>query len=137
MHAEELAKKLATHFSALDEKPVGFQATAPLELAVADAERRDWGVFVVPFEESEEPLDRGDMCREELVVKVVVNGPTKQITRAKGIELSKFLRDSLRETEFDGFRWAGNETELLYDADAFKSSGQFLSVFRATYFTFN
>lgn len=136
MTSEDLAKLLAAHFTELDDKPIEFAARVTDDVSVADAERSDWAVFLVPFEESEEPFDRGDACREELVVSVVINGPAKQVGRAKGSELAKFLRNSLRETEFGGFDWAGNETALLYDADAFKTTGQFLSVFRATYYTF-
>jgi len=136
MTAEDLAKLLAAHFNGLDDKPIACSVRVTDDISVADGERSDWAVFLVPFEESEEPLDRGDACREELVVSVVINGPAKQVGRARGSEFAKFLRDSLRETEFSNFHWAGNETALLYDADAFKVSGQFLSVFRATYFSF-
>lgn len=137
MTSDDLADLLVTHLNGLADKPITYQAVKPEEVAEADKERSDWGVFIVPYSEAEEAFDRGDTCREELVCSVVINGPVRgSVTREKGCELSRFLRFSLRETELGGYRWQENETVSLYDSDALKTKGQFLSLFRATYYDF-
>lgn len=137
MTSEELCEHLATHFNGLANKPLEYRATKEDDIAVACAERSDWQVFLVPNSENEEPpLDGAGMCREELIPSVVVNGPCKSVTRGKGIELQKFLRDSLKATEFEDYVWDGNEVNTLWDVEAFKKAKQFLSLFRPTYFTF-
>lgn len=137
MNADELAELVATYVDALASPPIVFNATVPATAASVEAETADWKVFVLPYGESEEALDRGDMCREELTCSVVINGPVNGVTtKQNGLELSKFLRTSLRETEFSGFRWESNEVATVYDFDALKTKSQFLSLFRATYFQF-
>jgi hypothetical protein len=138
MTSDELADDLVAHFNALDDKPIEFQAVNPPEEIDCEAERDDWRVFVWPFAEREQSLDRGDMCREELDVDVFVHGPTKtQIGKDKGMELVRFLRESLRETTFGGFRWDKNETVSgVFDAGVLRLKKQFLSTFRATFYNF-
>jgi hypothetical protein len=73
-----------------------------------------------------------------LTVRVVVSGPISEtITRAIALKFVKQLRRSLREVEFETdnerFRWISNEVDSLYDIDALKTQGQFLSTFLATY----
>lgn len=137
MTADDLADLLVIHFNGLAAPPIAFQAVKPVEVAEAEKERSDWAVFVVPFGESEEPFDRADACREEYICSVIINGPVKaSLTRAKGSEFCKFLRDGLRETTLGGLRWDGNETVSLWDVDALKTKSQFLSLFRATYYQF-
>jgi hypothetical protein len=137
MTSEELCSELATHFNDLADKPIEYLASVPAETPTTVKETTDWQVLVVPFSESEESFDAGDTCREERVVSVIVTGPIRgTTTRDKGSELCKFLRDNLRETSFDGFRWAGNDTVSLYDTDALKTLNQFASLFQATFYSF-
>jgi hypothetical protein len=42
----------------------------------------------------------------------------------------------LNLTDFDGYRWQGNETISLYDPIAIRERDHFLSVFRPEYFNF-
>lgn len=135
MTAEDLADQLAAFLSALDDPPIAFAAENPTEPASVEAERGEFHVFVVAYAENEEPVDQyGETVREELVVSVLVNGPLLLINRHTAIAFVKFLRESLRGTEFDRYRWSGTETVTLYDFDAQKTKNQFLSLFRATYF---
>ena len=136
MTSDELADHLAEHLGTIEEPIIEFQAVKPETVAEAQAERSDYGVFVIPYAESETPLDRGDMCNEERVVSVVVNGPLKTVPRATALKFCEQLRNSLRESEFDGYRWAGNETVSIFDSAVLKEKNQFLSLFRATYFNF-
>lgn len=136
MTSADLADALVTHFNALASKPIAFRAEAPDDPAEAVKEQSDWRIFVVPKEESETPIDRGDTCREEFRPSIIINGPIRSsLTRTKGLEVVKFLRDSLRETEFSGLDWDGNDIESLYDPEAEKKN-QFLSLFRPTYYQF-
>jgi hypothetical protein len=137
MTSDLRADYLVTEFNAIADPAIAFTATNPPEVVDVESERADWAVFVQPFAESEEPQDRGDMSREELQVNVIVHGPlSATLTRAVALTFMKSLRDALRETEFEGYRWDGNETVSLFDFDALKTKKQFLSLFRATYFHF-
>jgi len=67
----------------------------------------------------------------------------KTITRKRGLQVSKWIRQSLKQTEFvlEGddepeFAWDSNEVETLWDTTAAKERNQFLSLFNATYYTF-
>jgi len=135
MTSDQLADSLVLHFNAISDPLIAFQAIKP-EVAEADKECSDFAVFVIPFGESEAAFDRGDTSREERVVSVVVNGPIGQVTKSIALAFCESLRRSLRETEFDGLRWSGNETVSVYDFDALNTKSQFLHLFRATYFTF-
>ena len=135
MTSDELADYLVDHFNDLSDPIVAFQAIKPETVAEAQKERADYGVYVLPYEESETPLDRGDTCNEQRVVSVVVNGPLKTVTRSTAMQFCEQLRRALRETTFNGYRWSGNETVSIFDANALKEKDQFLSLFRATYFT--
>ena len=132
MTTEELAELMAECFNELEDSPRPYQAVSSDDISEAHAERNDLQVFVIPYGESEEAFDRGDACREELTCSVVVNGP---VTREEGVELSRFLRYGLRETELGGYRWQDNETVSLWDSEALRK-GQFLGLFRATYFDY-
>lgn len=138
MNADELCDLLVEHFNELADQPITYNAEHPAEAATADKERGDWKVFVLPYEESEEPITLGrETCREEYVASVVVNGPIDATTtKALGIELQKFLRESLKGTELGGCLWAGNEVPSLYDGEALKTKNQFLSLFRPTFYDF-
>ncbi len=136
MTSNDLADYIVAHLNLLDDPLIEFQAINPETVAEASVEVHNFQVFVMPFEESEESIDRADTCREERVVSIVVNGPIGQVTKAIALQFAEQLRLSLRETEFEGYRWQGNETVSIYDADALKSKNQFLHLFRATYFTF-
>jgi hypothetical protein len=136
MTSNDLADYIVVHLNLLVDPIIAFQATNPETIAEASKEVADFQVFVMPFEESEESIDRADTCREERVVSVVVNGPIGQVTKAIALQFAEELRYSLRETEFEGYRWQGNETVSVLDADALKTKGQFLHLFRATYYTF-
>lgn len=136
MTSNDLADYLVAHLNLLDDPLIEFQAVNPETVAEASAEVHNFQVFVMPFEESEESIDRADTCREERIVSVVVNGPIGQVTKSLALQFAEQLRLSLRETEFEGYRWQGNETVSIYDADALKTKNQFLHLFRATYFTF-
>jgi hypothetical protein len=136
MTADELADHLVEHFNAIEEPLVAFEAANPAEITEAEKERSDFGVYVIPNSESETAFDRGDTCDERRVVSVIVNGPVRgNVTKAVAMKFSEQLRLSLRETQFDGHRWAGNETTTLIDYGALKTKAQFLSRFDATYYT--
>ena len=134
MTADEIADELVTHFNAISDPLIAFQAIVPDDVEDIEKERTDFVVFVVPTGESEEPFDRGDTCNEERVISVVVSGPIKTVTKRLAMQFGEQLRRSLRETEFQGYRWSGNETTTLIDYNALKTKGQFLSRFDATYF---
>lgn len=137
MTIDELADLVVAHLNALESKPIVYQAIKPEDTAEADAERESWGVFVVPFEKSLEPFDRGGTCREEIRLSIVVNGPVKgAANRAKGEELADFLGDSFRDTDLEDYSWDGNEIVLPYDTEALKTKKQFLHVFRPKFFRF-
>lgn len=136
MTSNDLADYIVAHLNLLDDPIIEFQAVNPETVAEASKEIADFQVFVMPFEETEEAIDRADTCREERVVSVVVNGPIGQVTKSIALQFAEQLRLSLRETEFEGYRWQGNETVSVLDAEALKSKNQFLHLFRATYFTF-
>ena len=134
---EELADRLVGHLYDLTAKQISYLAVKPADVATVQTETAAWTLFLFPYAEREEPFDRGDACRFEYDLNVVINGPIAgQLTRAKGLELVRFLKDALHELELDGFRWEGTETVSLYDADAQKTKKQFLHLFRPTFFNF-
>lgn len=136
--SDDLADALVEHFNELEEVPIEFEAQKPEEEIVLDPKVQEWKVYVWPAGESEEAIDRGDMCREELQVEVYIHGPIgEQFTKKKAIEFVKFLRKSLRETQFENFRWDSNElVDGVFDTGVLKLKKHFLTVFRATYFNF-
>lgn len=143
MTSEDLAELLAAYVGQLADKPINFSVKAVSTIAEATAEKSDWTLFFVPFDESEEAIDGADHCREDLKVRGVLNGPLKQITRKRGLEASKWIRQSLKQTGFqlEGddepvFDWDTNEVETLWDTAAAKERNQFLSLFNATYYAF-
>lgn len=137
MTADDLADLVVVELNAIANPPIKFTAVKPDDFGTIDKETSSFTVFVIPFSESEEAFDRGDACREELVVSVVVNGPVKApLTRAEASEFVRLLRSTLRETILDEVRWSSNETVSLYDFEAMKTKKQFLSLFQATYYRF-
>lgn len=146
--SDQLADLLVPHFSELDmeelgdelelELPIEFDVENPDHEILINVEATDWTVQIWPFGESETSIDRGDACREELLVDVYVHGPLNEvITRQHGVDLVRALRYSLRGTEFEGFRWEKNETvNGVFDAGLLKSATLFVSMFRATFFNF-
>ena len=137
MTSDALADLVVATLNALVSPPLNFQAINPPEMATADAERSNFAVFAIPFSETESSFDRGNTCREDRVVSVVVNGPLDMnVTRAKALEFVEFLRLGLRGTELGGYLWADNETVSIFDTEALKTKNQFLSLFRASYYRF-
>lgn len=135
MTSDELADLVVEHFNALAGPVIEFQAVNPPEIGEADKERSDFGVFVIPNSETETAFDRGDTCDERRVLSVIVNGPIRgNMTRRLAMQFGEQLRRSLRETEFEGYRWARNETTTLVDYAALKSKNHFLSRFDTEYF---
>lgn len=137
MTSDELCDLLVTHFNGLTDSPIEFQAEHPETVAESYAEIDNWRVFILPFEELEEPIDLGnETCREEITPSVVINGPIDdQTTKNDGLALQKFLRESLKGVELSGLLWAGNEVPTVCDTEALKKR-QFLSVFRPTFYEF-
>jgi hypothetical protein len=134
---EDTAAIVAEYFNQLADKPLEYEAAVPGEIGSANAKADTWKLFCIPFAEREEAIDRGDMCREEHVVRMIINGPIEgNTTRNTGLQLAKFLRFSLRETEMGGFRWDSNEVQSPYDSDVLKTKNQFLSAFDATFYRF-
>lgn len=133
MNAEELADYVVEHFNAIEDPVIAFEATKPEDIAEAYKERDNYQVFVIPFSETETRIDRGDTCEQHRTVEVVVTGPIGQVTRFTALQFLTQLKRSLRLTKFDNHRWMGNETPTLWDPDAMKTKGQFLSVFHAEY----
>jgi hypothetical protein len=135
MTSDEIADRMVEHLNALEEPLIAFQAVNPPEIGEADKERSDYAVFVIPNAERETPFDRGDTCDERRVLSIIVNGPIRgNVTKRIAMQFGEQLRRSLRETEFEGYRWAGNETTTLVDYAALKTKNQFLSRFDAEYF---
>lgn len=143
MTSEDLAELLAAYVGQLPDKPINFAVKAVDTLAEATAEKSNWNLFFVPYDEREEAIDGADHCREEVKVRGVLNGPLKSASRKLGLKASKWIRQSLKETEFQlegddepSFAWDANEVETLWDTAAAKEHQQFLSLFNATYYTF-
>jgi hypothetical protein len=138
MTSDQLADLVVAELNAIDDPPIAFQAVNPPEVPDPQAERNNFQVFVLPFDESESPINlSNDTCREERRVSIFVHGPIGSVTRAKAIEFCEVLRSSLKGTRLGDYLWDGNETVSLFDADALKNKNQFLSLFRATYYTFD
>lgn len=136
MTSDQIADSVVAHLNATTAKPIQFEAVKPATVAEAEAESASYGVFVLPYAESEVPFDNGFTCKRERVVSIVVNGPINDLVdRAKAMEFSEFVRTALEGTEFDGYLWSGNETVSLYDAEVLRTKNKFLSLARATYFT--
>lgn len=131
MTAYDLAKLVAEHLNAAANPPRAFQAFRPKTKAEAVAEAGKWIVAVTPFEEEETPIDSSDACDCRIRLRIVVNGPAKEL--GEGVTFSRFIRNALRETTFDGYAWQGNQTVALWDEEAI-DRGQFLSLFEAEYF---
>jgi hypothetical protein len=136
MTSDQLADDIVAHLNAIESPIVEFQAVNPAEVGEHLKEKRnDFAVFVIADSESETPLDRGDTCDERRTVAVIINGPIRgNMTKQTALRFGEQLRLALRETEFDGYIWAGNETTTLIDYAALKENRQFLSRFAATYF---
>jgi hypothetical protein len=134
--ASDLATHVADTFNANVTREIAVQAVA-VDVVVVDSERADWSIQVAPFAETETPFDRADTCDETVTVVVVVEGPASGRTLGECLTFVKNqLRTALYETEFSGYRWHGNETLSIFDADAWDSKQRFLSTFRATYQSF-
>ena len=135
--SDDLAENLVAHFNAAT---LALKCPAEKPPVVPDFEKEtatSFRIYLVPYSESEEAFDQGDTCREELHVSVVVHGPlSATVSRARALELVKSARLSLRETEFDGFRWFRNETLTLLDREALRTKNTLLSSFRALYYNF-
>lgn len=131
MTSYDLAKLVADHLNETEDKPRPFLAFRPKKKAEAVAETGKWTVAVISGGEDETPLDNNDACDCRLRVRVVVNGPVKDL--GEGLELSYFIRQALRLTRFDRFDWQGNQVTELWDEEAI-DRGQFLSLFEAEYF---
>lgn len=136
MNSEDVAAEVVDILNELEDKPFEYKAEIPEQIGEAHVESGAWKVFVAPYAEFEEPIDRGDACRETVQLSVVVCGElNEQTTRDRGGELMKFLRDGFREQDFGGWMWEGSEAVVLYDPEALKS-GYFLSEFRPSFYRF-
>lgn len=137
MTADDIADELVALFNGLANKPIEFQAENPLEVGEALVERDNFKVFVVPKAHTQDSFDRADSCRVTRTVQVIVNGRVSaSLTKKTAMSLVAFLEDALQETSFGRFIWEGSQTLSLYDGALLKTSGQFLSLFEATYYDF-
>lgn len=149
--SEDLADAMAVVFNEIpkEELEFAFEAVVPDDVAEVFTESGGWVVYVIPFSEGEESIDRGDTCREDLQVDVYVHGPlSPQITKRVGVRFMRRLRRALRQTRFSGvdaddddtpyeFIWDKVETvNGIYDADYLKTKNRFLAMFRASYYDF-
>lgn len=136
--ADAIVDRYLAYFYGTDaeEDPlIEFTPVNPVEVAEVIVEQSDYLVFVFPDGETEAPFDHGDAVNERLTVAVVVNGPAHgNYTRALALKFVKQLRTALRGTKFDDFSWESTEVDPLWDVEALKTKGQFLSAFRATYY---
>lgn len=139
MTADEIADEIVAVFNALTDQEFTFAAGKPAVLAIVEAERNDFGVFVVAKDEQEESFgERDDGCKRTRIVSVAVNGPIRdQFTLSKYLKQFEALRESLEGTEFSGYRWDRNEVVSLWDNEALRVRNRFLALFEATYYTFS
>lgn len=134
--ADDIADGVVTLLNGIT-TAIQFTAVNPPTVPEIDREIEDATVQVYPFEETEAPGDRADMLRAERVVAVIVQAPLKtDRTRAHCIAWLNEIKDAFRELEISGYRWDGNTTDSLYDFDALKTKQQFLSVFKAKFYSF-
>ena len=134
--ADDIADGVVAMLNAL-ETSIAFQAVNPPNVPEIDREVNDATVQVYPFEETEEPTDRGDMVKATRVVSVIVQAPLKTDRARKDcIAWLNELKAAFTEQTISGYRWGGNTTDSLYDFDAMAQKRQFLSVFKATFFSF-
>ena len=131
MTSYDLAKLVADHLNKTEDKPRPFLAFRPKKKAEATVESGKWIVAVLAWAEDETPVDQNDECDCRLRVRVVLNGPIKEL--GDGLEFGQFIRRAMRQTEFDGFRWQGNQVIELWDEEAI-DRGHFLSLFEAEYY---
>lgn len=134
MNADQIADEVVDVLNAIVDPVYAFTAENPPDGPEWEREGGGAYVSVYPFAERETPFDRGDAVQSErdvnvLIVKTLDDGET----RADCLAWVNQLKDALRETSFDGFRWAGNETLVLYDVDVWNQQRTFVSLFRATY----
>lgn len=139
MTADEIADEIVAVFNALTAQEFTFTAEKPVVLATVEAERNDFGVFVVAKDEQEEAFgERDDGCKRTRIVSVAVNGPIRdQFTLSKCLKQFEALRESLEGTEFSGYRWDHNEVISLWDNEALRVRNRFLALFETTYYTFS
>ena len=139
MTADEIADHMVATFNAITDKRIIFKATKPEDVNEVDAERSDFGVYVVAQDEREEPINQdGTTSRRVRVVRVAANGPINvQHTRSKYLKAMEQIRESLEGTDFDRYRWTGNEVLSLWDYDALRYRNRFMALFEATYDNFS
>ncbi len=139
MTADELAQALAEFYAETAEPLVAFDVEKPADVGVVDGEHETCQVFCVAKDEREEPVgDRGYTCKRVRVVSVAVNGRLDdERTLGKYLQLAEQLRTLLEGTEFGRYLWDGNETIVLWDAEAVRTRKRFLSLFEATYYEFS
>ncbi len=141
MTADEIADQIVGVFNALTGQEFVFTAEKPVVLATVEAERKDFGVFVVAKDEQEEAFgEHDDGCKRTRVVSIAVNGPIREgeaWTLAKYLTQFEALRIALEGTEFSGYRWDRNEVISLWDREALHVRNRFMALFEATYYTFS
>ena len=144
MDLATLAELVAAHLNAVPdaEKPFAYLAARPKTKAEVIAETTGWRVWVVPASEDETPLDRSDVCSEQLRVRLIVNGPCADVKI--GLRAAKRLRRLLRESEFADpdpepgdvaplYSFQGAQSVSIYDDQAIER-GQFLATFEVEYY---
>lgn len=137
MTADDIADEIVTVFNAIAAPVFAFTAVNPADGPEVEREDQTTTVQVYGYSESEEPLDRGDVLQSDREINVVLTRTLDSSdTRKDCLDWLNQLKDALKETEFGGYRWRGNETVTLYDLDALVQQRQFLSLFRATYRSF-
>lgn len=144
MDLATLAELVAAHLNAVpaEEKPFQYEATRPKTKAEVIAKHAGtWRVFVVPSTEDDTPVDMSDTCDERMRVRVILNGPCKDLKQ--GLRALKQLRRLLRETDFldpdpdeqepASYRFQGTQVIAEWDEEAL-ANGQFLGNFEAEYY---
>jgi hypothetical protein len=134
--ASDIADGVVTMLNALT-TDIKFIAVKPDLLPELDRAVDAATVQVYPWEETEQSKTSSDaMLVLTRTVNVLAQCPATGKTLADCLAWLNQLKEGFRGSRISGFAWDKNESASLYDFDAMKTKQQFLSIFRATYYSF-